>query len=90
MAVDEKYRAVRCASSVDQPSPGAGVGPAGADHGGHRAISFHAVLNSDGLPLALILIVTGSLILWGQRAKYAALFEVGTPAAQTRAIPVTP
>lgn len=42
---------------------------------------FHAVLNPGGLPIAVILIVTGSLILWRQRSRYAALFEAGTPAA---------
>lgn len=52
-------------------------------------VLFHAVLNPEGLPLALVLIVTGGLILWVQRARYAALFEVGTPTAQTQASPVT-
>ena len=53
-------------------------------------VLFHAVLNPAGLPLALILIVAGSLILWGQRARYAALFEPGTPEARTQAVPAPP
>lgn len=45
-------------------------------------VLFHAVLNLGGLPIAVILVVTGSLVLWSQRTRYAALFEAGTPAAQ--------
>ncbi|WP_171210371.1 MULTISPECIES: hypothetical protein [unclassified Ruegeria] len=50
-------------------------------------VLFHAVLNPGGLPLALILIVCGSLILWGQRTRLAALLEAGTPEAQTSPVP---
>lgn len=42
-------------------------------------ILFHAALNPGGLPLAAILIVTGGLVLWTQRSRYAALFEPDTP-----------
>lgn len=52
-------------------------------------ILFHAVLNPGGLPIVVILIVTGSLIFWAQRTRYAALFEAGMPAAKTPAIPAT-
>lgn len=52
-------------------------------------VLFHAVLNPQGLPLALVLIIAGSLILWVQRARYAALFELGTPTALTQATPLT-
>ncbi|MEM1075971.1 MAG: DoxX family protein [Pseudomonadota bacterium] len=46
-------------------------------------VLFHAVLNPGGLPLALILVVCGSLVLWIQRPRFAALFDGGTPRGQT-------
>ena len=46
-------------------------------------VLFHAVLNPGGLPLALILVVCGSLVLWVQRPRFAALFDGGTPRGQT-------
>lgn len=50
-------------------------------------VLFHAVLNPGGLPLALVLVICGTLILWVQRTRYTALFEAGTPEAQPRSFP---
>lgn len=47
-------------------------------------VLFHATLNPAGLPLAIVLILCGSLILWVQRSRFVPLFEVGTPMAKTR------
>lgn len=53
-------------------------------------IFYHAALNPSGLPLAAILIVTGGLVLWTQRSRYAELFKSDTPTTQILAIrPVT-
>ena len=48
-------------------------------------VLFHAVLNPGGLPLALTLILTGGLVFWTNRARFAALLSSGTPesAAET-------
>lgn len=52
-------------------------------------VLFHAVLNPGGFPLALILIVCGSLILWVQRTRYTDLLEAGVPNARNRSVPVS-
>ena len=52
-------------------------------------VLFHATLNPAGIPLASILILCGGLILWGQRKRYSALFEAGTPEVQIRPVPAT-
>lgn len=38
-------------------------------------VLFHLFLNPGGIPIAIILTVFGSLLLFSQRAKFAALFE---------------
>ncbi|MEP0521943.1 MAG: hypothetical protein ABJO09_18095 [Hyphomicrobiales bacterium] len=52
-------------------------------------VCFHAALNPSGLPLAAILIVTGGLVLWTQRNRYADLFLPDAPTKQTQAVPTT-
>jgi hypothetical protein len=38
-------------------------------------VLFHAFLNPQGLPLAGILVVTGLMLVWAYRDRYAALFR---------------
>lgn len=49
-------------------------------------VLFHAVLNPGGLPLAALLIVTGGLILWTQRDRFAALMAPGRPTSTAGAL----
>jgi hypothetical protein len=38
-------------------------------------VLFHLVLNPQGLPVAVILVVLGSLLVWAYRDRYAALLR---------------
>ena len=38
-------------------------------------VFFHLVLNPQGLPVAIILVVLGLLLVWAYRGRYAALFR---------------
>jgi hypothetical protein len=38
-------------------------------------VLFHLVINPGGTPIAIILIVLGSLLVWAYRDRYAALFR---------------
>ncbi|HEV2552155.1 MAG TPA: hypothetical protein VGV17_00185 [Bosea sp. (in: a-proteobacteria)] len=38
-------------------------------------VLFHLVLNPQGLPVAMILVVLGSLLVWAYRDRYAALLR---------------
>ena len=53
-------------------------------------VLFHAVLNPGGLPLALIVVLTGSLVFWHNRSRYAALLTSDTPEPEGKAAtPIT-
>jgi hypothetical protein len=38
-------------------------------------VLFHLVINPPGIPVAIILVVLGSLLVWAYRERYAALFR---------------
>jgi hypothetical protein len=38
-------------------------------------VLFHLVINPQGIPVAIILVVLGSLLVWAYRERYAALFR---------------
>ncbi|KRE13181.1 hypothetical protein ASE66_22295 [Bosea sp. Root483D1] len=38
-------------------------------------VLFHFAVNAQGIPVALILIVTGGLLVWAYRERYAALLR---------------
>lgn len=38
-------------------------------------VLFHLVLNPQGLPVAIILVVLGALLVWAYRERYTALFR---------------
>lgn len=38
-------------------------------------VLFHATINPQGLPVAVILVVLGSMLVWAYRDRYAALFR---------------
>ncbi|MFN3853061.1 MAG: hypothetical protein ACK4M0_01580 [Phreatobacter sp.] len=38
-------------------------------------VLFHLFLNPQGLPIAAILVVTGLMLIWAYRDRYAALFR---------------
>jgi len=38
-------------------------------------VLFHLVINPQGLPIAIILVVLGGLLVWAYRDRYAALFR---------------
>lgn len=38
-------------------------------------VLFHAVLNPQGLPVAGILVVTGLMLVWAYRDRYAPMFR---------------
>lgn len=38
-------------------------------------VLFHLAINPQGLPVAIILVVLGSLLVWAYRERYAALFR---------------
>lgn len=38
-------------------------------------VAFHFAINPGGMPVAVILIVLGSLLVWAYRDRYAALFR---------------
>ncbi|AOO82792.1 hypothetical protein [Bosea vaviloviae] len=38
-------------------------------------VLFHLVINPQGIPVAIILVVLGSLLVWAYRERYAGLFR---------------
>lgn len=38
-------------------------------------VLFHLVINPQGIPVAIILVVLGSLLVWAYRERYASLFR---------------
>jgi hypothetical protein len=38
-------------------------------------VLFHLTINPQGLPIAMLLLVLGSMLLWAYRDRYAALFR---------------
>ncbi len=38
-------------------------------------VLFHLVINPQGIPVAIILVVLGSLLVWAYRERYAVLFR---------------
>ena len=38
-------------------------------------VGFHFAINPQGIPVAIILIVTGGLLVWAYRERYATLFR---------------
>jgi hypothetical protein len=38
-------------------------------------VFFHLVLNPQGLPVAIIMVVLGLMLVWAYRGRYAALFR---------------